>query len=52
MSSTRPPTTALLGPWNPGITSTLPRRLYPRVTVFSADNAVMTLRDLEELAGF
>jgi hypothetical protein len=44
------PTTSVLGPWNPGIGSTIPRDLYSRVTIYDPDNAAMPLAEIEELA--
>ncbi len=44
--------TAPLGPWNPGISSTLPRRLYPLVTIYSEQNAAVDVALTEELAQF
>ena len=41
-----------LGPWNPGISSTLPRQLYPLVTILSNRNAAMQVSEIEELAKF
>ena len=39
-----------LGPWNPGITSTLPRRLFPLATVLDPQNAAMSVPEIVELA--
>ena len=33
-------TTEVFGPWNPGIESTLPRRLLPLVTLYRPENAI------------
>lgn len=41
-----------LGPWNPGITSTLPRRLYPRVTIFDPAHAAVPVEEIESLARY
>ena len=41
-----------LGPWNPGLTSTLPRRLYPLATIFNPQNTTMTVSEIEDLARF
>ena len=37
------------GPWNPGIESTLPRRLLPLATLFRPENAFTGLEHAEEL---
>ena len=37
------------GPWNPGIESTLPRRLLPLATLYRPDNVFGTLEDALEL---
>jgi len=38
------------GPWNPGVESTLPRRLLPLATLYRAENAFGSLADALELA--
>ena len=38
------------GPWNPGIESTLPRRLLPLATLYRSENALGSLEDALELA--
>jgi hypothetical protein len=41
-----------LGPWNPGIESTLPQEFLPLSTLFRAENVASTLAQLYELSGF
>ncbi|MDB5986421.1 MAG: hypothetical protein JWR16_1474 [Nevskia sp.] len=38
-----------LGPWNPGISSNIPRRLLPRSTIFRADNVFTSVERAVEL---
>lgn len=40
-----------LGPWNPGISSSIPRRLLPRSTIFSPDNVFTSVELASELHG-
>ncbi|HXZ93013.1 MAG TPA: hypothetical protein VEG36_09045 [Burkholderiales bacterium] len=44
-------TAAAFGPWNPGIESTLPRRLLPLVTLYRPENALGGPAEALELAG-
>ena len=43
---------ARFGPWNPGITSTLPRAYLPLSTIFRPENTAKSLRELKELSAF
>jgi hypothetical protein len=43
-------TTQAFGPWNPGIESTLPRRLLPLVTLYRPENAIGGPAEALELA--
>ena len=43
---------APLGPWNPGIKSQLPTALWPLLTIFRSENALVSAEEARELAGF
>src|SRR5258708_12894533 len=40
------------GPWNPGIESILPREFMPLATVYSSENVLSSVRDLQEISDF
>lgn len=48
---TRHPTESF-GPWNPGLSSTIPRHVLPLSTMFRQENVFTTLAEAEELSRF